>query len=244
MPSKTDYAKKLSMKCPKCHYHSFDFLDACPKCGADWKGYKERFNIIAFKPGELDFLEELLSGEEEIKSKGNISSSLTESPEIILETPTLEEEEKETEEGEEIEPQLDSTTATQEDLTPFEETAELTLPPSEPKQKGVFEELEKAHETLDELEELEQPKDETEVELPELPEPTELELQEEEPQQEAEPETLDLEFPTASLEGSQQDLENIDEQSLDLEGVEPSLEESDTSSLEILEDIDRSEKQG
>jgi hypothetical protein len=36
------------MKCPKCGYHSFDYLDNCRKCGQDLNGHKTKFNLHGF----------------------------------------------------------------------------------------------------------------------------------------------------------------------------------------------------
>ena len=33
------------MKCPKCNYISFDYLDSCKKCGKDLSEHKEKHNI-------------------------------------------------------------------------------------------------------------------------------------------------------------------------------------------------------
>ena len=33
------------MKCPKCNYISFDYLDSCNKCGKDLTEHKEKHNI-------------------------------------------------------------------------------------------------------------------------------------------------------------------------------------------------------
>jgi len=33
------------MKCPKCNYTSFDYLDTCKKCGKDLSEHKEKFNL-------------------------------------------------------------------------------------------------------------------------------------------------------------------------------------------------------
>lgn len=33
------------MKCPKCGYHSFDYLDSCKKCGNDLTSFKRKFNL-------------------------------------------------------------------------------------------------------------------------------------------------------------------------------------------------------
>ena len=33
------------MKCPKCGYHSFDYLESCKKCGGDLTEHKDRFGL-------------------------------------------------------------------------------------------------------------------------------------------------------------------------------------------------------
>jgi hypothetical protein len=33
------------MKCPKCNYTSFDYLDSCKKCGKDLSEFREKHNI-------------------------------------------------------------------------------------------------------------------------------------------------------------------------------------------------------
>ena len=33
------------MKCPKCNYTSFDYLDSCKKCGKDLLEHRESYNI-------------------------------------------------------------------------------------------------------------------------------------------------------------------------------------------------------
>ena len=33
------------MKCPKCNYTSFDYLDTCKKCGKDLSEHREKHNI-------------------------------------------------------------------------------------------------------------------------------------------------------------------------------------------------------
>lgn len=38
------------MKCPHCKYVSFDFLDACKKCGKDLIEIKAKHNIVTFRP--------------------------------------------------------------------------------------------------------------------------------------------------------------------------------------------------
>lgn len=36
------------MKCPKCGYHSFDYLESCKKCGGDLKEHKRRYGLRDF----------------------------------------------------------------------------------------------------------------------------------------------------------------------------------------------------
>ena len=38
------------MKCPKCKYVTFDYLDACPKCGKNMSSEKAKLNISGIKP--------------------------------------------------------------------------------------------------------------------------------------------------------------------------------------------------
>lgn len=36
------------MKCPKCGFHSFDYLENCRKCGQDLSEHKAKFNLRGF----------------------------------------------------------------------------------------------------------------------------------------------------------------------------------------------------
>jgi hypothetical protein len=38
------------MKCPKCKYSTFDFVDTCPKCGKNLASEKAKLNILSIKP--------------------------------------------------------------------------------------------------------------------------------------------------------------------------------------------------
>lgn len=41
------------MKCPKCGYNSFDYLDSCKKCGQGLVDHKIKFNLSGFySPGQ------------------------------------------------------------------------------------------------------------------------------------------------------------------------------------------------
>lgn len=75
------------MKCPKCKYVAFDYLDICPRCGKDMSAEKAKLNISAIKPnppsllgsltGDLDdssvelrVPESVEKGAEDVKLKG------------------------------------------------------------------------------------------------------------------------------------------------------------------------------
>ena len=38
------------MKCPKCKYVTFDYLDMCPRCGKNMAAEKVKYNISGVKP--------------------------------------------------------------------------------------------------------------------------------------------------------------------------------------------------
>ena len=44
------------MKCPKCKYTAFDYLDACPRCGKDLTPEKAKLNISSIKPNPPSLL--------------------------------------------------------------------------------------------------------------------------------------------------------------------------------------------
>ena len=52
------------MKCPKCNYVSFDYLDSCKKCGYDLSQVREERNIMIFRPGSRDIFTD------KVKEKG------------------------------------------------------------------------------------------------------------------------------------------------------------------------------
>jgi hypothetical protein len=74
------------MKCPKCKYVTFDYLDACPRCGKSMSSEKAKLNISSIKPNPPFLLSSLTgdlneSGEELIVSE----SMKVESEEMTLE---------------------------------------------------------------------------------------------------------------------------------------------------------------
>jgi hypothetical protein len=44
------------MKCPKCKYTAFDYLDACPRCGKDLTPEKAKLNISSIRPNPPSLL--------------------------------------------------------------------------------------------------------------------------------------------------------------------------------------------
>jgi hypothetical protein len=42
------------MKCPKCGYVSYEYLDACRKCSVDLVEFKKSLRLEAIRPGDLD----------------------------------------------------------------------------------------------------------------------------------------------------------------------------------------------
>lgn len=52
------------MKCPKCGYTSFDYNDACPKCGRDLTPSREQLGLLVSAPQAKNYLESLIYNEE------------------------------------------------------------------------------------------------------------------------------------------------------------------------------------
>ncbi|MDZ7699207.1 MAG: hypothetical protein U5R49_20485 [Deltaproteobacteria bacterium] len=50
------------MKCPKCAYVSFDYNDACPKCGNSLTTERNEMNLPPFKPNPPFLLDSLVGG--------------------------------------------------------------------------------------------------------------------------------------------------------------------------------------
>ena len=76
------------MKCPKCKYIAFDYLESCPRCGKDMSAEKAKLNIFSIKPNppsllgsltgdlddsrvELSIPEPIGKGAEDMKLKGD-----------------------------------------------------------------------------------------------------------------------------------------------------------------------------
>jgi len=138
------------MRCPKCGFYSFDFLDECPKCKQDWRELKEKLGIKSFKPQELNLLEDLLEKvgtthkeesftapvEPHLESETSIPAQHEEAPPAETEVVEME-----------IEPEVEKRLFSSEQKVPSSEG----FLPSE--SEAIFEELEKAKAELDEMEE-------------------------------------------------------------------------------------------
>lgn len=76
------------MKCPKCGYVSFNYLDNCKKCGRDLLKFKEDKNIFELPPGKLALLyfdEEGGSGEASVAvEEGETEPGQESEPENII----------------------------------------------------------------------------------------------------------------------------------------------------------------
>ena len=75
------------MKCPKCGYVSFEYLDACRKCGRDFTQLKSDMGITTFVPGVINVLK-YVEGMEEAVEKTDESAVATATSEEAEESGT------------------------------------------------------------------------------------------------------------------------------------------------------------
>src|SRR3989338_1537923 len=64
------------MKCPKCGYVSFEYLDTCRKCGRDLTQLKTDMGVTTFTPGVINVLK-YVEGMEEAVEEGEESAVAT-----------------------------------------------------------------------------------------------------------------------------------------------------------------------
>ena len=64
------------MKCPKCDYVSFEYLDTCRKCGRDLTQLKTDMGVTTFTPGVINVLK-YVEGMEEAVEEGEESAVAT-----------------------------------------------------------------------------------------------------------------------------------------------------------------------
>ena len=77
------------MKCPKCSYTTFDYLDTCPRCGKDMTAEKAKLNISSIKP-KPPFLLGSLTGD---LSDSSVGIPIPEDSEEVAEEMKLKDEE-------------------------------------------------------------------------------------------------------------------------------------------------------
>lgn len=65
------------MKCPKCGYVSFEYLDTCRKCGRDLSQFKDAVGIAAFAPGVINVLKYAEGSEEDEAGEAEASEAAT-----------------------------------------------------------------------------------------------------------------------------------------------------------------------
>src|SRR3989338_3649643 len=75
------------MKCPKCGYVSFEYLDTCRKCGRDLTQFKSDMGITTFVPGVINVLK-YVEGMEEAVEKTDESAVATATSEEAEESGT------------------------------------------------------------------------------------------------------------------------------------------------------------
>ena len=64
------------MKCPKCKYVTFDYLDTCPKCGKNMSSEKAKLNISGLKPNPPFLLGSLTGDLNESGDELRVSESM------------------------------------------------------------------------------------------------------------------------------------------------------------------------
>ena len=83
------------MKCPKCSYVSYEYLDACRKCSVDLVDFKKTLHLDAVRPGDLD-LSVMLVGRSE---QGNTAAFNIDDDFFSAQTMLVEREERPEEEA-------------------------------------------------------------------------------------------------------------------------------------------------
>ena len=73
------------MKCPKCGYTSFEYLDTCRKCGRDLTQFKTDMGVTTFTPGVINVLK-YVEGMEETVEEAEESAVATATAEETEET--------------------------------------------------------------------------------------------------------------------------------------------------------------
>ena len=106
------------MKCPKCKYVAFDYLDICPRCGKDMSAEKAKLNISAIKPNPPSLLGSLTGDLDDSSVELRVPESVKEGAEDVK----LKGEEEIYDDGSELNINID-----EESLSASGESAELDL---------------------------------------------------------------------------------------------------------------------
>ena len=81
------------MRCPKCGYNSFDYLDSCKKCGKDLAEHKQKFGIVSVLfPGHMSQVANTEVAEEENLVEEAVAAATT----TVAPTPPMEDSLEET----------------------------------------------------------------------------------------------------------------------------------------------------
>lgn len=73
------------MKCPKCGYASFEYLDTCRKCGRDLTQFKTDMGLTTFAPGVINVLKYVEGMEEAVEEAEGaaVATATAEEPEDV-----------------------------------------------------------------------------------------------------------------------------------------------------------------
>jgi hypothetical protein len=71
------------MKCPKCKYTTFDYVDTCPRCGKDISGEKSKLHIMSLKPNTPFLLGSLTGDLNDSSASFAVPKSVRESSESM-----------------------------------------------------------------------------------------------------------------------------------------------------------------
>ena len=141
----------INMKCPKCGYVSFEYLDQCRGCGRDLTQFKSNIGLVAFASGTINILR-YVEGMEEIAEKPKeIAEPTTEMTEI---PPRLTKEK-----NEEIELTLEPVEE-KEEINLTLEGEENKVEPTPAKEKEKLSEVDEISLTLEDIAEFDEEKSE------------------------------------------------------------------------------------
>lgn len=128
------------MKCPKCGYNSFEFLDACKKCGSALGSFKKnhRIGAVLFRSAAVaeaspaDPVQEIISVESPAPPQSQAAPAVEDSPAQVLQEPGITAQQETPFEGFELDlPEPSQDEAQDQDLDDFSFANELSPPTAE-----------------------------------------------------------------------------------------------------------------